>query len=179
MCFCHSKNKIYSLRNKIFLLIKIINIVVSACKHARRTRIDHAPRAPSPEGPDGKYAKHFLKWKFIDQGPIQIIERETIRETIKVVYRFSFRLSLSFLVYKSCHSFLVSFLVQFFSFIVSPIQIIMLAQTRNEKPYEKRMKFIVGSELTRKFRSELFQPLKLIVFTPNFVHKYYKHFSIE
>ena len=112
-------------------------------------------------------------------GPIQIIERETIRETIKVVYRFSFRLSLSFLVYKSSHSFLVSFLVQFFSFIVSPIQIIMLAQTRNEKPYEKRMKFIVGSEPTRKFRSELFQPLKLIVFTPNFVHKYFEHFSIE
>ena len=107
------------------------------------------------------------------QGPIQIIERETIRETIKVVYRFSFRLSLSFLIYKSSHSFLVSFLVQFFSFIVSPIQIIMLAQTRNEKPYEKRMKFIVGSEPTRKFRSELFQPLKLIVSTWNFVDKYF------
>ena len=119
----------------------------------------------------------YLTW--CQLGPIQIIERETIRETIKVVYRFSFRMRLSFLVYKSSHSFLVSFLVQFFSFIVSPIQIIMKAQTRNEKPYEKRMKFIVGSEPTRKFRSELFQPLKLIVFTPNFVHKYFEHFSIE
>ena len=56
-------------------------------------------------------------------GPIQISERETRNDKRKSKFRLSFRLRLSFLVYKLGHSLIVSFIVQLFSFIVSPIQI--------------------------------------------------------
>ena len=88
----------------------------------------------------------------LHQGPIQITERETRNDKRKSKFRLSFRLRLSFLVFKLSHSFLVSFLVQFFSFIVSPIQITNQTQTINEKPNEKRMKFIDSSEPSIKFR---------------------------